>query len=72
MPETLLPSGTKKAGPTTPCKLDGFRGGLPTPQTAMWTDRVVVSPPAFRQGLCFLECVEQLAVEKLRPHMSIE
>jgi hypothetical protein len=38
----------------------------------MRTDRVVVNPPTFRQNLRFLECVEQLAVEKLRPHFPIE
>ena len=34
----------------------------------MWADRVVVSPPASRQDLRFFERVEQLPVEKLRPH----
>jgi hypothetical protein len=28
-----------------------------------------VSPPAFRQDLRFLERVEQLAIQKLRPHL---
>lgn len=38
----------------------------------MRTDRVVVSPPAFRHDLRFLECIEQFPVEKLRPHFPIE
>ena len=39
------------------------------PETAVRTDRVVVAPPTFRQDLRFLERVEQLAVQKLRPHL---
>ena len=38
----------------------------------MRTDRVVVSSPAFRQDLCFLERVEQFAVQKLLPHLAVK
>jgi hypothetical protein len=52
-------------------KLDGFGNGWLAPETAVRTDRVVVSQPAFRHDLRFLERVEQLAVEKRRPHSAI-
>jgi hypothetical protein len=51
--------------------VDGFGRRWLAPETAMWTDHVVVSPPTFRHDLCFLECVEQLAVQKLLPHLAI-
>ena len=51
-------------------KLDRFGGGWLAPKTAVWADRVVVSPPAFRQDLRFLERVEHLAVQKLCPHLA--
>ena len=50
-------------------KLDGFGNGWLAPETAMRTNRVVVDPPAFRQDLRFFERVEQLAVQKLLPHL---
>jgi hypothetical protein len=50
-------------------KLDRFGDGWLAPETAVRTDRVVVAPPTFRHDLRFLERVEQLAVEKLRPHL---
>ena len=37
----------------------------------MRTDRVVVRSPTVRHDLCFFECVEQLAVQKLLPHLAI-
>ena len=40
--------------------LDGFGNEWLAPETAVWTDRVVMSPPAFRQDLRFLERIEQL------------
>ena len=49
-----------------------FRGGQQAPEATVRTDRVVMDPPAFHQDLCVLECVEQLAVQKLRPHFPIE
>jgi hypothetical protein len=42
--------------------LDGFWRRWLTPETARWTDHVVVSPPTFRHDLCFLEGVEPRAV----------
>ena len=53
-------------------KLDRVGSRQQTPEATVWTDRVVVSPPAFRHDLGFFQCVEQLAVQKLRPHFSIE
>lgn len=50
-------------------KLDRFRDKWLATETAVWTDRVVMIPPAFRHDLRFLERVEQLAVQKLRPHL---
>jgi len=52
-------------------KLDGFGRRWLAPETAMWTDHVVVSPPTFRHDLCVLECVEQLAVQTRLPHLAI-
>ena len=49
-----------------------FRERGLAPETAVRTNRVVVAPPTFRHDLRFLERVEQLAVEKLRPHLAIE
>jgi hypothetical protein len=53
-------------------KLDGFGRRWLAPETALWTNRVGVPPPTLCQDLRFRECVEQLAVETLRPHVPIE
>ena len=39
-------------------KLDRFGDRWLAPETAVWTDRVVMSPPAFRQDLRFLACYD--------------
>ena len=52
----------------SPRKLGRFGSRWLAPETAVRTFCVVVTSPAFRQDLRFLECVEQLAIEKLRPH----
>ena len=52
-------------------KLDRFGSGWLAPETAVRTFCVVVPPPAFRHDLRFLERIEQLAVEKLLPHLAI-
>ena len=38
----------------------------------MWTDHVVVSPPAFDDDLGFSQRVEQLSVEKLIAHLPVK
>ena len=53
-------------------KLDCFGSGWLAPETAVWADRVVMSSPAFRQDLRFLERVAHLAVQQLCPHLPIE
>ena len=52
--------------------LDRFGSGRPTHEATMWTeDHVVVSSPPFRHDLRFVERVEQLAVQKLLPHLAM-
>jgi hypothetical protein len=51
-------------------KMDSFGSRWLAPETAVWAGRVVMSPPAFRHDLGFFTCVEQLAVQKLRPHFA--
>ena len=63
VPSTLL-AVSSQAG--------SFRERVAGPETAVGTDRVVVSSPTIRHDLCFLECVEQLAVQKLLRHLAIK
>src|SRR5215471_20479433 len=49
--------------------LPGFGSWWLALEAAVRTDRGGVNPPAFRQNLRFLERVQQLAGEKLRPHL---
>ena len=51
-------------------KLDSFGSGWLAPGTAVWTDRVVVNPPAFDDDLGFFQRVEQFPVEKLIAHLA--
>src|SRR5262249_16246276 len=46
-------------------KLDSFGSGWLAPETAVRTERVVVSSPAFDDDLGFFQRVEQFPVEKL-------
>ena len=50
-------------------KLDRFGSGWMAPEPAVRTDRVVVRSPALRHDLCFVERIEQFAVQKLPPHL---
>src|SRR5215472_18014352 len=53
-------------------KLEDFGSGWLAPETTVRTDGIVVGPPAFRQNPRFLERIEQLAIEKLGPHLAVE
>lgn len=52
-------------------KLDGFGSGWLAPETAMWTDCAVMSPPSFDDDLGFSQRVKQLAVEQLIAHLPL-
>lgn len=53
-------------------KLKGLGGRWLPPEAAVWPDRVVVDAALFDDDLRFFQRVEQLSVEQLIPHLSVE